>query len=1084
MSAEKFVVTPGGPAVDADNPWPGLSAFTEDLEAYFCGRSEETEDLFRRVKRKPLTTLFGMSGLGKTSLLQAGLFPILRREGYWPVPIRLDYELEAPELGEQVKAALTKALEDADLAHPVSPGFEETLWEFLHRRDLEWKDTAGNIRIPVLVFDQFEEIFTLGNAPAVRAKRLPFLRELADLIENRPPASLERKLEDEPSRIDTILFAKQDHRILLSLREDYLPQLEGLKPLAPSIMENRQRLRQMSGTQALEVLLKPGAGLVSPEVARQIVGFVAKAGGTGKTLAVEELAELEVPPPILSLFARRLNDRRRQRGLAEITPALLSESAEGILEGFYEECLADQPPGVRAFVEEDLLTESGFRENMALEQARKKLQDRFGATTALDELVQRRLLQVEERFGVQRIELTHDVLTEAIAKSRTERRQKEALAAAAGREAALRETLRRQRRRMLTGTLAAVAVFAMVSALAVYGWVQEREATRQRDRAVSQKKLALEAISKLTYDLPDKLQKAPEARTIVKDVYEDNVKLLDRVLELEGDSPEAMREKSVNYNRMGNTWIRLGDSAKARDAYQKARSINERLAAADPANSQWQDDLAVSHVNIGDMLAAQGDQAKALEEYRKALNIRQRLAAQDRDHAEWQRKLAGAHSSVAVQLMTQGDIAAARKEVQNGLEIAQRLAAKDPSNTGWQEVLASSRSQLAYVAMLQGDITTAIPAQRAALEIYERLAAKEPGATDWQKYLANGHGALGNMLTMKGDAETAAKENGMAVAIYERLTAQDPEDAELQKKLAMSHFGTGNVLSQKDATRAIPEFRSALGLFERLIAKDPTNAELQNSIVLCHLGIATGLNTQKKFPEALAEARAVLATAERMGAQDPKNIIMVQNPLAFAHLLIGGILKEQGEHGQATKEMMASLEIFRRIADQDPSNAMSQFLVATGGSVLADLLLAQKKYTEACRAFGNARDVLEPLVVKFPEKMYKDSLVEIYAGSTWPCLLARRPNEAIGAASKVLELDPTKHSVNINRAHAYLLTNQFEKAKAIYLENKDVKLPDGRGFVQVVLKDFKDLREAGVMHPDMKKIERLLTGEASAKRRN
>lgn len=94
----------------------------------------------------------------------------------------------------------------------------------------------------------------------------------------RNNSSLERKLEDEQERIDTILFAKQDHRVLLSLREDYLPQLEGLKPLAPSIMENRQRLRQ----------------------------------------------------------TRRLNDRRRQRGLAEITPALLSESAEGILEGFYE----------------------------------------------------------------------------------------------------------------------------------------------------------------------------------------------------------------------------------------------------------------------------------------------------------------------------------------------------------------------------------------------------------------------------------------------------------------------------------------------------------------------------------------------------------------------------------------------------------------------------------------------------------------------------------------------------------------------------------------------------------------------------
>lgn len=209
MSSEQFVVTPGGPAVDAHNPWPGLAAFTEDLATYFCGRTEETEDLFRRVKRKLLTTLFSMSGLGKTSLLQAGLFPMLRREGYWPVPIRLDYQPEAPAFSDQVKAALTKALEDADSARAVSPDNGETLWEFLHRRDLEWKNTVGNILIPVLVFDQFEEIFTLGDAPAVRAKRLPFLQELADLMENRPPASLEGKLEDEPERIDTILFAKR-----------------------------------------------------------------------------------------------------------------------------------------------------------------------------------------------------------------------------------------------------------------------------------------------------------------------------------------------------------------------------------------------------------------------------------------------------------------------------------------------------------------------------------------------------------------------------------------------------------------------------------------------------------------------------------------------------------------------------------------------------------------------------------------------------------------------------------------------------------------------------------------------------------
>jgi hypothetical protein len=64
-----------------------------------------------------------------------------------------------------------------------------------------------------------------------------------------------------------------------------------------------------------------------------------------------------------------------------------------------------------------------------------------------------------------------------------------------------------------------------------------------------------------------------------------------------------------------------------------------------------------------------------------------------------------------------------------------------------------------------------------------------------------------------------------------------------------------------------------------------------------------------------------------------------------------------------------------------------------------------------------------------------------------------------------------------NLAHGYLFDNQFEKAKAIYLENKDAKLQDGRAFSQAVLDDFKDFQEAGITHPDMGKIKALLTGK-------
>jgi len=91
-------------------------------------------------------------------------------------------------------------------------------------------------------------------------------------------------------------------------------------------------------------------------------------------------------------------------------------------------------------------------------------------------------------------------------------------------------------------------------------------------------------------------------------------------------------------------------------------------------------------------------------------------------------------------------------------------------------------------------------------------------------------------------------------------------------------------------------------------------------------------------------------------------------------------------------------------------------------------------------------------------------------------LFNRNPHEAIATSLKALELSPANAVlINTNLAHGYLFDNQFEKAKAIYLENKDKNLPDGSGFTQEVLDDFRQFEKAGISHPDVEKIKALLT---------
>src|SRR4029077_3525751 len=98
-------------------------------------------------------------------------------------------------------------------------------------------------------------------------------------------------------------------------------------------------------------------------------------------------------------------------------------------------------------------------------------------------------------------------------------------------------------------------------------------------------------------------------------------------------------------------------------------------------------------------------------------------------------------------------------------------------------------------------------------------------------------------------------------------------------------------------------------------------------------------------------------------------------------------------------------------------------------------------------------------------------------------LFNRKPRETIAASLKALKLSPdTAVIIKTKLADGYLFDNQFDKAKAIYLENKDAKLRDSeRTFSQVVLDDFKEFQEAGITHPDMDKITALLTATPEAR---
>jgi hypothetical protein len=204
--------SPAGAAVDAQNPWPGLEAFTEQDQNYFYGREAEVDELHRLVMRERLTILFGVSGLGKTSLLQAGLFPVLRHENLLPVRIRLNYSEGMPDLSSQIKDTITTEAAAANIEAP-SLGDALGIVPSRPRRLLERAQPRRHAaaRVRSVRGDFHARPRDAGGARDTEA----LLIELGDLIEGRVPAAVKARIDANPTDAEAFAYQRHNYKVLL-----------------------------------------------------------------------------------------------------------------------------------------------------------------------------------------------------------------------------------------------------------------------------------------------------------------------------------------------------------------------------------------------------------------------------------------------------------------------------------------------------------------------------------------------------------------------------------------------------------------------------------------------------------------------------------------------------------------------------------------------------------------------------------------------------------------------------------------------------------------------------------------------------
>ena len=218
-----------------ETPYVGLIPYREEDFGFFFGRDDERQIVAANLRASRLTILYGPSGVGKTSLLQAGLVHDLREEvranaktraEHVPIaicPFRDWREDPLPALMSAMQEAAREAFGRDNGAAPWEPG--TSVVGALR----SW--TAG-VHTLLVVLDQFEDYFLYHGderGEATIADALP-------AIVNEPNLGV---------------------NVLLSIREDAWAKLDLFEGRIPRLFGNYLRVEHLSGAGAREAIERP-----------------------------------------------------------------------------------------------------------------------------------------------------------------------------------------------------------------------------------------------------------------------------------------------------------------------------------------------------------------------------------------------------------------------------------------------------------------------------------------------------------------------------------------------------------------------------------------------------------------------------------------------------------------------------------------------------------------------------------------------------------------------------------------------------------------------------------------------------------
>ena len=416
----------------AENPYVGPVPFTKGQTLY--GREADVQVLVDLVVAKRIVLLISPSGAGKTSMIQAALIPqIEKRFNVLPV-VRLDAMPRegSPHCNPYVYATLQILEKRLEPAQRRPPQVLETMDLAGYFRTLPTLlDARGRTRFPLVIFDQFEELFTLNRSDWALKK--DFIRQVGELLggadaddrdeaDESPPEGVASSENADPDAPETSATNKPANMppvwAVFSMREDHVAELEPYLYRIPTGLAFRQRLLPLEIDQAMQAISGPAPSDFPEASAKALVDDLRRVKQAGPVANADAgFMGRFVEPLLLQVGCRRLWDQVVAGQGRPIAPSdIVSNQSTSQVDAALADYVSEEISAagklakgtsrfLRDFLEDRLLSRNGVRTKVL----RDPLQ--LGELEpALNQLIERHILRADIAGDREWIELSHDRL--------------------------------------------------------------------------------------------------------------------------------------------------------------------------------------------------------------------------------------------------------------------------------------------------------------------------------------------------------------------------------------------------------------------------------------------------------------------------------------------------------------------------------------------------------------------------------------------------------------------------------------------------------------------------------------------------